>query len=133
VEGDACDSLTALCVVRDPDGRWLAGRRAAWVSTWANRWALGAGGAVDHGESPVETLSRELSEEWQLEPERLTVEALLGLPNGVAMVVGLATVPGGSDPIPDHEHDEWAWWPADVDQWPDKADDRLKLMARMLG
>jgi 8-oxo-dGTP diphosphatase len=133
VEGDACDSLTALCVVRDPDGRWLAGRRAAWVSTWANRWALGAGGAVDLGESPAETLSRELSEEWQLEPERLSVEALLGLPNGVAMVVGLATVPGGADPIPDHEHDQWAWWPADVDRWPDEADDRLKLMARMLG
>ena len=133
LENDACDSLTALCVVRSSDGRWLAGRRAAWVSTWANRWALGAGGAVDLGESPAETLSRELSEEWQLEPERLSVEALLGLPNGVAMVVGLATVPNAAEPIPDHEHDEWAWWPADVDRWPDEADDRLKLMARMLG
>ena len=133
VEGDACDSLTALCVVRDPDGRWLAGRRAAWVSTWAERWALGAGGAVDLGESPAETLSRELREEWQLAPERLSVEALLGLPNGVAMVVGLATIRRGAEPVPDHEHDEWAWWPADVDGWPDEADDRLKLMARMLG
>jgi 8-oxo-dGTP diphosphatase len=133
VEGDACESLTALCVVRDPQGRWLAGRRAAWVSTWAERWALGAGGAVDLGESPAETLSRELREEWQLEPERLSVEALLGLPNGVAMVVGLARVAQGAEPIPDHEHDEWAWWPADVERWPDEADDRLRLMARMLG
>jgi 8-oxo-dGTP diphosphatase len=133
VEGNACDSLTALCVVRDADGRWLAGRRAAWVSTWAERWALGAGGAVDLGESPAETLSRELREEWQLEPERLSVEALLGLPNNVAMVVGLATIPRGAEPVPDHEHDEWAWWPADVDGWPEEADDRLKLMARMLG
>jgi len=133
VEGDACESLTALCVVRDPQGRWLAGRRAAWVSTWAERWALGAGGAVDLGESPAETLSRELHEEWQLEPERLSVEALLGLPNGVAMVVGLARVAQGAEPIPDHEHDEWAWWPADVERWPDEADDRLRLMARMLG
>jgi len=133
VEGDACESLTARCVVRDPQGRWLAGRRAAWVSTWAERWALGAGGAVDLGESPAETLSRELREEWQLEPERLSVEALLGLPNGVAMVVGLARVAQGAEPIPDHEHDEWAWWPADVDRWPDEADERLKLMARMLG
>jgi ADP-ribose pyrophosphatase YjhB (NUDIX family) len=133
VEGDACESLTALCVVRDPQGRWLAGRRAAWVSTWAERWALGAGGAVDLGESPAETLSRELHEEWQLEPERLSVEALLGLPNRVAMVVGLARVAQGAEPIPDHEHDEWAWWPADVERWPDEADDRLRLMARMLG
>ena len=77
---DASESLTALCVVRSEDGRWLAGRRAGWVSTWANRWALGAGGAVDLGESPAETLTRELQEEWQLEPDRLSVEALLALP-----------------------------------------------------
>jgi len=132
VEDNACDSLTALCVVRTADGRWLAGRRAAWVSTWANRWALGAGGAVDLGESPAQTLSRELDEEWQLEPERLSVEALLGLPNGVVMVVGLATVPDGAEPVPDHEHDEWAWWPADIADWPADADDRLKLMAGLL-
>jgi ADP-ribose pyrophosphatase YjhB (NUDIX family) len=132
VEDNACDSLTALCVVRAADGRWLAGRRAGWVSTWANRWALGAGGAVDLGESPAETLSRELQEEWQLEPERLSVEALLELPNRVAMVVGLATVPDAAEPVPDHEHDEWAWWPADVDEWPAEADDRLRLMARLL-
>ena len=35
VDTDASDSLTALCVVRTDDGRWLAGRRAGWVSTWA--------------------------------------------------------------------------------------------------
>jgi 8-oxo-dGTP diphosphatase len=132
VEGNACDSLTALCVVRTEDGRWLAGRRAAWVSTWASRWALGAGGAVDLGESPAQTLSRELHEEWQLEPERLSVEALLGLPNGVVMVVGLATVGNAASPVPDDEHDEWAWWPADVRAWPAEADERLKLMARLL-
>ncbi len=132
VEGDACDSLTALCVVRTADGRWLAGRRAAWVSTWASRWALGAGGAVDLGESPADTLARELLEEWRLEPERLSIEALLGLENRVAMLVGLATVPDTADPVPDHEHDDWAWWPADVNEWPSEADDRLRLMGRLL-
>jgi 8-oxo-dGTP diphosphatase len=132
VEGNACDSLTALCAVRTEDGRWLAGRRAAWVSTWAGRWALGAGGAVDLGEGPAQTLTRELDEEWQLEPDSLSVEALLGLPNGVVMVVGLATVPDAAEPVPDDEHDEWAWWPAEVDAWPVEADERLKLMARLL-
>jgi 8-oxo-dGTP diphosphatase len=132
VEGNACDSLTALCVVRAQDGRWLAGHRAEWVSTWAGRWALGAGGAVDVGESPIETLSRELHEEWRLEPERLSVEALVRLPDGMAMLVGLATVLDASDPVPDHEHDEWAWWPADVGGWPAEADPRLRLMARLL-
>jgi 8-oxo-dGTP diphosphatase len=132
VEGNACDSLTALCVVRAEDGRWLAGRRADWVSSWAGRWALGAGGAVDLHESPTDTLSRELHEEWKLQPESLSVEALVGLPDGMVMLVGLATVADASDPVPDHEHDEWAWWPAEVDTWPAEADPRLRLMARLL-
>jgi 8-oxo-dGTP diphosphatase len=103
------------------------------VSTWANRWALGAGGAVDLGESPAETLARELHEEWRLEPERLSVEALLGLPDGIAMLVGLATVADSSEPVPDKEHDDWAWWPADVERWPDEADPRLCAVGRLLG
>lgn len=129
---DASGSMTALCVVRHEDGRWLAGRRADWVSTWAGRWALGAGGAVDLGESPARTLARELGEEWRLEPERLSVEALVYLPSGLAMLVGLATVAGGCEPVPDDEHDEWAWWPADIESWPEDADERLRLMARLL-
>jgi 8-oxo-dGTP diphosphatase len=132
LEGGASDSLTALCVVRSADGRWLAGRRAGWVSVWANRWALGAGGAVDLGESPAQTLSRELAEEWSLEPERLSVEALVGLPNGMTMVIGLAIVAEGAQPVPDAEHDDWTWWPADVSEWPAEADERLRVTARML-
>jgi 8-oxo-dGTP diphosphatase len=133
VKGNACNSLTALCVVRTADGRWLAGRRAEWVSTWAGRWALGAGGAVDIGESPTETLSRELHEEWKLEPEQLSIEALLALPDGMAMLVGLATVADGAEPVPDEEHDRWAWWPPEIDRWPADADPRLSRMALLLG
>ena len=132
LEGGASDSLTALCVVRSANGRWLAGRRAGWVSVWANRWALGAGGAVDLGESPARTLSRELAEEWRLEPEHLSIEALVGLPNGMTMLVGLAVVADGAEPVADAEHDDWAWWPASVDDWPADAHERLKVMARML-
>jgi 8-oxo-dGTP diphosphatase len=130
---DASESLTALCVVRSEDGRWLAGRRAGWVSSWANRWALGAGGAVDLGESPAETLTRELQEEWRLVPDALSVEALVALPNGMNMLVGLATVADRCEPVPDAEHDEWAWWPADIDRWPADAGERLKLVAALLG
>jgi ADP-ribose pyrophosphatase YjhB (NUDIX family) len=125
-------SLTALCVVRSEDGRWLAGRRAQWLASWPGRWALGAGGAVEVGEDAADTLARELEEEWQLVPTALTVEALVGLPAGPAMLVGLATVAADAEPVPDDEHDEFAWWPADPADWLEETDDRLRRMAMLL-
>ncbi len=129
---DANDSLSALCVVRDGDGRWLAGRRAAWVASWPGRWALGAGGSVEVGENPVDTLPRELHEEWGLRPDTLTVEALVRIPSGMVMIVGLARVPAGTEVAMDPEHDAYEWWPSDPRDWPDHADLPLKLMAGLL-
>ena len=97
VEGDASLSVAALCVTRAADGRWLAGRRAPWLSSWAGRWALGAGGAVDVGESPVDTLTRELDEEWSVAPERVRCEALVRLPHRLVMFIGQAWLPEGAD------------------------------------
>ena len=124
--------MTALCVVRDTSGRWLAGRRADWLASWAGRWALGAGGAVEVGENPAETLTRELQEEWQLVPESIRVEALVTMPSGLAALIGLATVPSGARAVPDAEHDDLAWWPPDPDAWPAEADERLRALARYL-
>jgi ADP-ribose pyrophosphatase YjhB (NUDIX family) len=132
VEGDASLSMAALTVTRDADGRWLAGRRAPWLSSWPGRWALGAGGAVDLGESPAHTLVRELQEEWGVAPERLTVEALVRLPHELVMVVGLAWLAPGAQLTMDDEHDACAWWPADVEQWPAEADEPLRRMATLL-
>ena len=129
---DANDSLSALCVVRDGDGRWLAGRRAAWVASWPGRWALGAGGSVEVGENPVETLPRELHEEWGLRPDSLTVEALVRIPSGMVMIVGLARVPAGVQVEMDPEHDSYEWWPPDPDDWPGHADVPLRLMAGLI-
>jgi 8-oxo-dGTP diphosphatase len=134
VEGDASCSVAALCVTRSADGRWLAGRRAAWVSSWAGRWALGAGGAVDLGESPAHTLVRELQEEWSVAPARVRGEALLRLPHKLVMFVGQAWLAEGVDAevTPDHEHDEFAWWPPEIDDWPPEAGEPLARMARWL-
>lgn len=128
----AADALSVLCVVRDAGGRWLAGRRAGWVATWAGRWALGAGGTVEVGEDPVDALARELDEEWAVRPERLEVEALVRLPSGMVMLVGQAWL--GPDPqvTRDPEHDAHAWWPADPGEWPEEAQPELRLMARLL-
>jgi hypothetical protein len=34
--------------------------------------------------------------------------------------------------VPDHEHDEFAWWPADIERWPAEADEPLRRMAGLL-
>jgi 8-oxo-dGTP diphosphatase len=129
---DAAAALSVLCVARDSAGRWLAGRRAPWVATWAGRWALGAGGAVDVGENPVDTLTRELREEWSVKAERLRVEALVRLPHDLVMFVGTAWLPEGAEVTPDHEHDTYAWWPPDVADWPAEAHEELRRIPELL-
>jgi 8-oxo-dGTP diphosphatase len=133
VEGDASCSVAAMCLTRDSEGRWLAGRRAGWLASWAGRWALGAGGAVEVGESPVDTLTRELREEWSVEPDRLRVEALVRLPQDLVMFVGQAWLAPGVDVTRDHEHDAHAWWPRDVAEWPEEAHAELREIPVLLG
>ena len=132
VEADASRSMAAMCIVRDRAGRWLAGRRAAWLASWPGRWALGAGGAVDLGESPFTTLTRELDEEWSVAAERVRGEALVRLPHRLVMFVGQAWLEPGARVTPDHEHDAHAWWPADVERWPPEADEQLRRVGRLL-
>jgi len=129
---DAAGSMSVLCVARDTSGRWLAGRRAPWVATWAGRWALGAGGSVEVGEDPVDALTRELEEEWSVIPDRFAVEALVALPTGMVMLVGQAWLPEGARVERDAEHDAHAWWPAEPSAWPDEADPVLSRLATLL-
>ena len=119
-------------MVRAADGRWLAGRRASWLASWAGRWALGAGGSVEVDENPTHTMGRELGEEWSVQAERLTIEALVRLPSEVVLLVGLAWLADGAEVRPDHEHDDFAWWPADVAKWPQEADEPLRRMGALL-
>ncbi len=132
VEHGAVSSISGLCVVRAADGRWLAGRRAEWVASWAGRWALGAGGAVEVGESPVLTLTRELEEEWGVSGERLSIEAMLRSSNHNVLFVGQVWLAPGTEVTRDPEHDAHAWWPADVDDWPPEADAPLRSLGHML-
>ena len=129
---DAARSLSILCVVRAADGSWLAGRRAAWLASWPERWALGAGGSVEVGENPAETMDRELREEWSVRAQEMRIEALVLLPSQVVLLVGQAWLADGATVAPDREHDEFAWWPADVGRWPTEADEPLRRMAALL-
>ena len=81
---------------------------------------------------PALSLARELDEEWAVQPERLTVEALVCLPHQLVMVVGLAWLAEGAEVEMDDEHDDYAWWPAEVADWPAEADEPLRRMASLL-
>ena len=133
LQTNAAGSMAVLCLVRAADGRWLAGRRADWLASWAGRWALGAGGSVEVDENPAHTLTRELAEEWSVQPDRMQIEALVRLPSNVVLLVGQAWLADGATVIPDDEHDEYAWWPADIETWPEEADEPLRRMAGLLG
>jgi hypothetical protein len=77
-------------------------------------------------------MGRELREEWSVKPERLTIEALVRLPSGVVLLVGLAWLAEGAEVTPDHEHDDFAWWPAELAKWPPEADEPLRRMGVLL-
>jgi hypothetical protein len=34
--------------------------------------------------------------------------------------------------VPDHEHDQYAWWPREVDDWPPDADAPLRRVGQLL-
>jgi|SRR5579875_54038 len=130
--GEGAVGISASCVVRSADGRWLAGRRAAWLASWAGRWALGAAGSIEVGEHPAATMRRELAEEWSVSPQRLELEALVALPSGATLLLGQAWLAEGAEVIPDREHDEFAWWPPEVADWPPEAHPPLRLMAGLV-
>jgi 8-oxo-dGTP diphosphatase len=132
IPAGAAQSLSIHCLVRDAEGRWLAGRRAQWVASWAGRWALGAAGSVEVDENPADTMCRELREEWSVEPERLRIEAMVQLPSELVMLVGQAWLAGGATVTPDHEHDEFAWWPPDLSEWPAEGDEPLRRLAGLV-
>jgi hypothetical protein len=73
-------------------------------------------------------------EEWSVPAERVRGEALIRLPHQMVLFVGQAWLAEGVEDqiVPDAEHDEYAWWPESIDDWPAEADDPLRFMARML-
>jgi len=77
---------------------------------------------------------RELHEEWSVTPERVRGEALICLPQKLVMFVGQAWIAASDEDAvhPDHEHDEYAWWPREIDEWPAEAGETLARMARWL-
>ena len=84
------------------------------------------------GENPADTLGRELREEWSVQAQRLSVEALVRVPSGAVLLVGQAWLAAGAAVVPDDEHDAFDWWPAEVADWPDHADEPLRRIGTLL-
>jgi hypothetical protein len=59
-------------------------------------------------------------------------EALVRLPHQLVMFVGQAWLPSGAEVTPDDEHDAFDWWPAEIGDWPEQADEPLRRMASLL-
>jgi hypothetical protein len=131
VDGAAAESLFIHCLVRSPEGDWLAGRRAPWLAVLPGAWHLGAAGAVDAGDDPIATMRQELDEEWGLGGALLRLAAVLLEPSRRTVLLGVADVAGTAEPRPNDEHDAWAWWPADTGLWPDDAPTDMRLTATL--
>ena len=75
---------------------------------------------------------RELEEEWSVTPERSPPRRSCAFPGRNGLFVGLAHLPAGAEVVPDAEHDAFEWWPADIADWPEQADEPLRRMASLL-
>ena len=83
------------------DGRWLAGRRAAWLATWAGRWALGAAARSRSTRTRPTRWPASCRRSGRSTPERLTRRgAACALPTGIVMLVGQAWLRRGRDGHP---------------------------------
>ena len=129
---DAARSVAAMCVVRAGDGRWLAGRMRAGSPPGRGAGRSARAGPWRSAKTRRTRSSASFFEEWSVTAERMTVEALVCLPQQLVMVLGVALLADGAQVVPDEEHDEFAWWPAEVADWPAEADEPLRAMATML-
>jgi 8-oxo-dGTP diphosphatase len=41
-------------------------------------------------------------------------------------------VVNGATVTPDHEHDDFAWWPSDLSEWPAEGDEPLRRLAGLV-
>jgi hypothetical protein len=64
--------------------------------------------------------------------ERITVEALICLPQQLVLLLGQAWLAEGAAVVPDAEHDAFAWWPREIAEWPKEADEPLRRTAAIL-
>ena len=54
------------------------------------------------------------------------------MPSDLALLIGQAWLADGATVAPDHEHDEFAWWPTDRERWPAQADEPLRRLAELV-
>ena len=119
--------------VRPTAAGWPAGaRRGSPRGPGAGRWARAAR-SISARTRPTRSCASS-QEEWSVAPARVQGEALLRLPHKMVMFIGQAWLAEGAEDevTPDHEHDAFAWWPREIDEWPPEAGEILPRLARWL-
>ena len=133
VPGRRGGSISALCVTRAPTGAGSPGaaRRGSRRGPGAGRSAPAA--PSTSARAPSTRSTRELDEEWSVAPERVRVRGARPPSRTGSYVRRPGLAAPGAEVAPDDEHDDYAWWPADVDAWPAEADEPLRRMAGAAG
>lgn len=122
-----------------PDHRILLGRRASWKKLWPNQWDS-IGGHIEPGETPEDTLQREVLEEigvlptrWQwletVSKQHSNLHELVE--NHIFAVSGWT---GGEPRMTCDEHTELGWFTlAEIEALPNLVDsDYLRLIQQAL-
>ena len=133
VASDASASLAALCVVRDGDGP-LARRPPR---RRGSRPGPGAGRSAPAARSrSARTRRRRSRASWtrsgRSSPSARPSRRSSASPTGWSCSSARRGCAPGAEVTRDPEHDAHAWWPPDLDDWPDEADRALRHMARLL-
>jgi 8-oxo-dGTP pyrophosphatase MutT (NUDIX family) len=115
------------------DGRLLLGLRSPHLRSYPGVWDI-LGGHIELGETPEDTLRRELGEELGVRPTEFSHLTDLVIPGYGNCHVFRVTAWDGGEPSPtDHEHSEVRWFtPQEAASRPDLAADEYRALFRSL-
>lgn len=96
-------------IIQNKEGKLLLLKRSK--ETGGEKWSL-PGGGLEHGEDPIDGITREIKEETQLEVEGLAPYSLRSYPNDsndFALIIGYKCQLLSGEVVLNWEHTEYQW------------------------